>query len=186
MADLVTKEVQKALATYLLTAIPELEDVVDGFPEANINLKYPSISIATMPSVYTPLNPYIFSQPAAVSHQSNVKYVVGQYNWKLQLDLWESYKEKRHALHEKFMAAFHNNIPNTSGLVLTLSNYHGILCSYTMVRYAPDNSEAGSQRKEWRATIDLEANCKAVLTKQQYIITQEPELTLETPNNIEP
>lgn len=174
----VTEEVTAELGDYLRNAL-QLRQVIEDFPDPNQSLSYPALSLSIIGADYQPETPYIHNQPSASNHKSDVKYVVGQYNWTIRLDFWERSKEERHDLYERFFQAFSPNLPR-HGLSLTLKNYHDIICSYTQTNFSLGDSEEASQRREWRAQVDIVANCRAVLTKREYIVTQEPQLTLET------
>lgn len=178
----VTKEVLEALGAFLDDAIPDLRQILYDFPESNRNLQYPSASIFVVGSELQNLHPYVFSQGSVSNSKADVKWVIGQYDWSIQLDLWERTKEERHDLYEKLILAFNQTPPNT-GVHLPLENYHNVVCSYTITNYSIEDSEASSQRKEWRATVDIVANCKAVVEKSEFII-EESEVTLETPDEI--
>ena len=179
----VTKEVYARLAKHLDRGIPRLRNVIEGFPEANRKLKLPCISIDIQPTPYIPLQPYIWEQGGESDNKADIKYVVGEYEWPIQLDLWARTKEELHDLYEDFHVACNSQLPQV-GLSLVLKEYHDIICSYTMTGMSFETNEVNAQRKEWRAIVTLEANCKAVIEKEEFIITEEPEVTLETPNEI--
>lgn len=179
----VTREVLEQLGKHLDDQIPELNQIIYDFPESNIKLKYPAISMLVTNDDYVNEMPYILKQGELSGYKKDIYYVLGQHNWSIQLDLWERSKEERHDLFERFMMGFNSSLPNP-GLNLTLKNYHGISCSYTMTNYSLEDSEVSSQRKEWRAIINIVANCKSVLSKREYIITENPELTLDITDEI--
>ncbi len=181
----VTKDMLEALGSYLDTMIPELVQVLYQFPEANDVLKYPSLCITTTSTEHQNQMPYIYSMgaiPTAAPIKTATKYVVGEYVFGLQLDLWASSKEQRHALYDKFYTGFNSQLPK-AGLFLTLKNYHNVNCNYLITAVDYQDSDIDAQRKEWRAIIRVEANCVAVLAKDEFIIT-DTDVTLETPDNI--
>ncbi len=179
----VTKEILIALREHFDKYIPKLRTILLEFPESNQRLRLPALSIGISNVGHEPLFPYPFETGSVQDHQSEIKYVVGQYNWTLQLDLWAKTKEELHDLYEDFYQGFNNNV-RLPGLSLELRDYYGIMCNYYIVGFSFANDEIGSQTKEWRATVDLEANCKAILRKSEYIITDTPELTFTTPREI--
>ena len=167
-----TEVITDQLAEYLKKNVSGVKEVISGFPEANRNLKYPSISLLAEADTYINWMPYIFSKEDTVGTEAKVKYVVGQFNWRIQVDIWERSKEQREDFMQKFFLAFHKSIPAQTGLHLTLEEYHNVGCSYTMVGYKPNMNDERSQKKEWRATVDLVANCRAVVDSKQYVMTQ--------------
>ena len=177
----VTDEWERALGAHLEANIKGLHTMA-GFPEANQRLKYPMIAISTKTAPITNTYPEIHEIGAVTNNKALVKYVTGWYDFSIQLDIFERSKEERHDLYEKFYDAFNTNFPQ-SGLKLVLDNYHGIVCSYQMTRYAPDMNENRSKTKEWRAIVDIEGNCKAIRCKEEYIISQ-TETTLDVGTDI--
>jgi hypothetical protein len=173
-----TKAVLEALGNHLDNRMPKLKQVLLDFPEANINLLYPALSIATGNVAITPENPpYIQKQDAAIGTQAKIYYVVGKFDWQFQIDIWERSKEQRHDMFQEFITAFNSEWP-FSGVSLTLKDYHDVICNYLITDYSLQDTEASSQRKEWRATVEVIANCKLVMTKDEYLM-QSHELTLE-------
>jgi hypothetical protein len=173
-----TKEVVERLAAFLDAKIPSLAQVLSDFPEANTVLKYPAISISHGPATFTYAIPTVYAQGVPASNAADVKYDVGWFDWSLQIDLWERTKEQRYDLFEEFFSAFHDAVPST-GINLTLTQYHNVICNYFMQSHAFEDGEVSSQRKEWRARINVAAMSRTVLTKREYIITQPPETQLE-------
>ena len=178
MAESVSIEVIRRLGVYLKASVTDLCQVLEDWPESNMDLKYPSLTIfsGATPKL-TPCAPWQLSDVAADGNNQAVnKYVIGQYDFSLQLDLWCSSKVSRHKLYEKMVLAFSgpfiDGTSDTTGIGLNLTDYHNIMCRYDLTGYKFDDSEAGSQRKEWRVKLDVLANCRAVVERQQYIIIE--------------
>lgn len=179
----VTKEVVKQFADFLKKNVRILKDVKEDWPSASQKLRYPSATIFTNIPEYEPLFPYplVPFDPNIVltKPEIKVKYVVGQYDWSLQLDLWTGNKFNRHDLYEEVFQAFHKQIrkignfnsrvPQT-GLILTLDDYFKIPCIYTWAGYNFEDSEISSQRREWRVKIDILANTKAIVETDDFAI----------------
>jgi len=170
----ITKEVLKHLADHLKKEMPELRQILLDFPEANKSLVYPSVSLFVQAPEYTPeMNPYLhnfvdISQPMAPKHK--VRYVSGEYDWKIQADIWCQYKEERHRLYDQFYKAFNSQFP-TLGLTLEMKDYFEVLCRYDMIGFNyGDDGELSSQTKEWRVKIDIIGHCKAIIERTESII----------------
>lgn len=176
MIESATKEIVKCLADYIKQLMPELEDVLCDWPEPNVVLKYPAMTVFTGAPTHRPFAPYIISNTAKGSDKFVSKYVVGDYEWKIQLDMWCSHKPQRHALYERFYQAFNNQFVTeeheTAGISLPLVGYHNTIARYDLVSYNFDDSEAGSQRKEWRTKFGILAHCKAILEREHYKIVE--------------
>lgn len=172
MAESITDIVLETLGAYLKSNVSGVRQVIHGFPEPNINMKFPSISVLSKKPGYAGVDPYEYSKGQVSGTKAKVKFVVGQYDWKIQVDLWHLTREELDDLYEKFFSAVNPDIPDKSGLVLTMDKYHGNTCEYTMTAMQPMTEASESRRKQWRISIDLVANCLAIIEKEQYIITQ--------------
>jgi hypothetical protein len=140
----------------------DFRQILTDFPESNINLKYPALALtAQAPEIMT-YSPHVHSSEQVNSALYRHKYIVGQYNWSIQADLWERTKEECYDLQEEFFTKFANMWPSQAGLNLVLKNYHDVICSYQIVSNSREDAEIASQRKEWRAIIAIQANCKAI------------------------
>lgn len=168
----VSREIVKRLAVHLREKMPELQAVLEDWPDPNLALDYPSISIFTQPATHRPYPPYLLSSEDSEDGNSVIsKHVVGDYEWKLQLDMWCSSKPQRNALYEAFYRAFNSQfvdgINEMVGISLSLVDYHNVLARYDLLEYNYDtDNEAATQRKEWRAKMTVISHCKAILVRQ--------------------
>lgn len=136
-------------------------------------MKFPSISVIAKNPIYMNMNPHIYTKGQVSNNKADIKYVVGQYDWKFQVDIWERTREELDDLYEKFFLAMNKDIPERTGLTLLMEKYHGNTCEYTITGIQPKTEDSGSTRKQWRMSVDLVANCLAIIEKEQYIITQQ-------------
>lgn len=173
-SDLVTKAIIKELGDHLQTNMRELKEVLLDWPDANRELKYPSLSIFTATPSSVPFIPYQLSTTDPKNNKVKTLNVVGQYEWNIQLDFWTGNKEERHVLFQSFVKAFNSQYikgeRENAGLVLALKDYHGIFATYDQTNYSFDDSEAGSQRREWRVQVNILAETKQVLEREQFAI----------------
>lgn len=188
-SESVTEELIKRIGEHLKDNMPNLSDVLYEFPESNIEIDYPSLSIIQAGDLdYTPeMTPYPYVEIGSgdiTASKADVRYVVGQYNGVLQLDLWCRNKEERDDLYEEFFQAFNSQFP-VLGLTLSLTDYHSALCRYDLRGSSKEDSEISSQRKEWRVRIDVMFNCKAILEKEEFIV-EETEVTSDIQVTSEP
>jgi hypothetical protein len=167
----VTREVVHRLGDYLLERMPMIRQVIHDFPEANIQLQYPCISIFSNEPEFSPqMAPYEYSSTQVNNTQYEFLYVVGMYEWQIQVDIWCQTKEQRHKLYDQFFRAFNSQFP-IMGLSLNLTDYYDIICRYDQVALNFNtDGEAAAQRKEWRVKIDLLGNCKAIVDRSEFAI----------------
>lgn len=157
--------------------------VYSEFPTANQKLALPALTIFRGAPDYDNLDPYFLSKTDPdVDNKIFVKYIVGQYDLRMQLDLWTGNKKERETLFESVFQKLNPDII-PMGLSLKLTDYHDIWARYDLVGHEFMDDEASAQRQEWRVRLELLAHVKAVLVKEEYaIITIENQLT--TPDNI--
>lgn len=178
----ITEILPKALGKYLLDEVSGLKDYYDQFPAPNRSIDMPSVSILFQTPEFTPESvPYLVNpvDPSQVqSSKSRVKWVVGQYEGRVQLDLWTRNKEERDDLTDAIFNALNPNI-TPMGLTLELDEYFGVLCDYLYVGHGFEDSEITSQTDEWRTIFEILISCKAVRERREFII-EDSELQLET------
>lgn len=175
------RSVMSELATLLDTELGSaIEQVLPEWPSANVEMDLPSITLTLAGNPeFTPHAPVAFSLGAVTDHQSSNKYVVGQYDFRVQLDIWAKYKKQRSSLYE---AVFNILRPTTgTGLVLQLTDYHNVYCPVSLDGFGHSDNQGSAMNAEWRATVFLVGTCMAVNTSTDYIITQVPEITVELP-----
>jgi len=182
LIESVTKELLERLGKHLQSNVGKLAQVIYEWPAANVALKYPSLSIITKGEPrYENLAPYVWENEAPnASNKTAVKYVVGAYEWPLQLDLWTKSKEDRHEYYQKLFLAFNTNL-DAPGINATMENYHDAIARYDFIGFQYQDDEISAQRTEWRVTMNVLAQCKAIVTKDEFaIITSQVSLTPTT------
>lgn len=169
--DQPSKAIVHTLGKYLKTTMPSIMKVFDGWPESNLTVEHPSLTIMTIDPGYThEMNPYEYKYEVIKDAKYKFLYVVGEYNTSLQLDIWCRNKAERYRVIDEFQKAFLGSWPDLS-LLLPMENYHDIICRYDVEDYNFDSDgEVSSQTKEWRVKIDLLAHCKAVHSREEFAI----------------
>ena len=182
--DNAVKATMEALGAYLKLAMPKLTSVLYDFPNANVKLSYPALSIISGEPTYTNHMPYLLSQDDVASgeHKAKARYIVGQYDFKLQLDFWCGNKEERFKVYQEFFQVFNPDM-DVMGLSLQLTKNFGTWARYDLVGHNFSDGEEVSQRAEWRARVSVLATCKAVLDKTRFIITEPIENNLDPTHN---
>lgn len=178
-----SRAVVKALMEHLKASMPELAAVYDDFPNHNQALKYPALTVFTNEPKFENLMPYVHSKKDPTGISSEVVKVIGQYEFRLQLDLWSKTKFERHDLYESLFRALNPNSLNP-GLSIKLTEYYDLWCRYTFISFSFLGSEPESQRNEFRAKINVIADVKAV-TESVESLMDTIENNLEIPSPVE-
>lgn len=176
--------VTAALGTYLKARMPSVRQVLNEWPSGNIALDMPSLSLLTSGTAnFIPVQPYLLSVGPVVDHKATSLYVIGEYEVKLQIDLWARNKIERQKVLQEFIDAFYEPV-DPPGLHLVLADYYSVLCTYWQEGYRNQDSEASAQRQEWRTTFDVTAMAFAIRTRVDSII-ETTGLQFETPATIQ-
>ena len=179
----VTEEITKALGEHLKTKMCSLKQVLLDWPHPNRNLSFPSLTISTGTPIFSPSGTiYELSREEITATKSTVNYIVGDYEWELQLDFWCRDKAQRHRIYDEFFRAMHDQLPKT-GIALNVVDYFGVYCHYVHTGLDFSDSEEASQRREWRLRVPVVADTKAIMPKEEFIILQ-TELDLEVSETI--
>jgi hypothetical protein len=169
----ITEAVPTVLGKYLVDEVNSLREYYPEFPAPNMTLEMPSVSIFAPSPEFRPLTPYLKKpvDPAEiVNHKAPVQWVVGIYDFNLQLDLWARSKEERDDMFDQLFNALNPDI-QPMGLRLQMEEYFGQLCEYVYNGHEVSDSEERSQRDEWRLTLNVLATCKAIRTRKEFIST---------------
>lgn len=173
----ISEIVPKVLGDYLLKNVSGLKEFYDEWPNASVKLKMPSVSVlVTRMDFKATSNPYktkVVELADIVANKAKVKWVVGDYEMPIQLDIWAGSKEERDDLFDAVFNALNPRI-SPMGLVLKMDEYFGCLCDYLYVGHEFADNEERSQKDEWRVTLSILATCKAIRDRKEFIITDTP------------
>jgi hypothetical protein len=178
-----SRAVVKALIDHLKASMPNLAAIYDDFPNHNQPLKYPALTVFTGQPKFTNLMPYVHSKKDPTGVTSEVVKIIGQYEFRLQLDVWAKTKFERHDLYEELFRALNPNALNP-GLSLKLSEYYDLWCRVTLIGFSFLGSEAESQRNEFRAKVDVIVDVKAATDSVESLMDT-IENNLEIPSPVE-
>lgn len=168
----ITEVVPKALAAYLLKSVQGLKQAFDEFPASTQKIDMPSVSVfAASDARFRPLMPYTIPiDPTKITgHKAKVKWVVGIYDFTLQIDLWARNKEERDDVFDSLFNALNPQI-SPMGLVLPMEEYFNQFCDFVYVGHQYQDSEIRAQRDEWRVTLNVLVTCKAIRERSEFII----------------
>lgn len=161
------------LRKHLLDCVPALEQILTEFPTPNIQLVFPSLSMIESGQQFTNEMPYELTvcPPGGTAAQGKVVWIAGQWDYKMQLDLWcRSVPERDLILHRVFKAL--NPKVNPMGLSLILPDYYNLWARFDVDGIENIDGEQGSQRGEWRTKISVLGSLKQVLETQESWITK--------------
>jgi len=170
-----TKILVKNLMALIKERMPVIQQAYDDFPAANQQLVFPCFSIFTQDPVFTPGQPYVIAKGAKITTGRDagkypVNYVIGQWNFSLQVDFWCESKAQRHQIHEDFVQAF-NDISPSAGVTVDMVDYYGECCHATFGKSSfSEDSEISSQRNEWRFKIDLSTTVRCIKQKMEFLM----------------
>ncbi len=170
------KELVAQFAAYLRVKMPSIHRVNEEWPDANVQLDMPAISIITKKTTYSPYMPVEYNQVTTPVTDPNmpkltIDMLVGDWDQVLQLDLWAKNKEERSQIFEEFFRAMTPTTPDIpNGISLQLPNYYNVWCRFDIDSYEYLDDEASAQRSERRAMISILSNCPVVRTQVLPVI----------------
>jgi len=177
------RAIAEVLATDLAGRNLGFSQVLPEWPEANKLMTLPAAAIETSGQPqYERCAPYLLSMGTVANNKATNLYVVGEYTLNLQLDIWTKYKVQRDSLYEAVFQAIQS--PNPQGYSLQLAAYYNEWVTFTLKGYKFMDEGNSLHEKTWRAVLQLEASCRAISTTTDFVITQPPVLTFDTPANI--
>ena len=158
--------------------------IYDEWPNHNETMALPALSInCTNARFKRSSNPEQLTQGSVVDNIATSTYFIGDYDLNVQLDIWARYKPERATLYRELFDLLQAPLDG-SGLIISLPNYFSQKVALTEVGHRLPDSPELSSRQEWRATLEFEASVNAVVSRDEYIMTEVPEITFTTPNQI--
>ena len=161
-------------AIYLLAEIPEL-GVLKEWPNANQTLNYPMVSLVSGKAqlMNRPLEQIALTEPDE-DGKVTATYVVGQYDYKLQADIWAGNKAERDVYLGKFLDAVNKEAmdstgkDNPMGLSLKLPSYFDIIARLDVDSHEYQDDMQAAQRQERRVRVDILVNVRAIKQRTLY------------------
>lgn len=162
------------LRDYLTMAVPGLT-VIPEWPGANEPLVYPTASLFSgMVQTKNRAPEAVAVTDPDADNKVTVTQVVGEHDFKLQLDLWCGTRQERDTVLGQVIAAINAQCQaptgedRAAGLSLQLEAYYNEWARFDIdgSRYVDD--EAAAQRQERRAKLDLLVNCRALNQRTYY------------------
>lgn len=164
------------LVAYIKAQVPALT-VLNEFPAANVKLTYPSLSVFSQPAKFTNHMPVVLATTTPVAGQVTATEDVGEYDLKMQLDLWTRTKPERDTILGQVLDAINAAVADTTGnnnsmgLQLQLADYFNEWARYDIDGHQYLDDEAAAQRQERRVKIDVLANVRAIRQRTYYAMS---------------
>lgn len=177
--ELITREIVERLGEHIRQSVPNVAKILVEWPSSSEILEYPSVTILTKEVRYTNAQSYVMHQGVTNPRKkAELKYVVGYYDFSFRVEGWAKNKEDRHELFAALQNAFVPE-PRLPGVNLVLEGYHNAIAHYHVEGMRYGDAESASQRTEWRVILDIVSGCRAIVTKEEFVILT-TQLQLET------
>lgn len=169
---------ENAFADYLRAQVPGLTVYLE-WPAPNQQLTYPSVTLFSGKDSFMNLMPETIA--TTLPDQLNktlVTQIIGEHDWKMQLDLWCASKFERETTLGAIKAAINAQVSDgsgqnkASGLSLQLTNYYNDWARFDIDSIERVDDEASAQRRERRVKISLLVNCREIAQQTLYAMTQ--------------
>jgi hypothetical protein len=179
MVESPAEEILTALSEYINRRVRFRETII-GWPDSSRKLSLPAVSFM----VKTPRMRHFHSELQTLGTIKEGKadpiYVVGEWEFSIQMDLWLKTKAERYDALEKMFHVFYCGDDEPRPVLhIKLEKYHKTKASYYLRDYSiPDDSQTAINQ-EWRAIIDITATCDMLVERENEAIILESELNLE-------
>lgn len=168
--------ITELLRTTMAGAISGLT-VLDEWPNANQKLVYPTVTLNSKTPRYRNLPKEEIARTLPdIDNKTLVTYIVGEYDYGIQMDLWCANKIQRGVMLGailKFLDAdaMEDLGDNKAlGLSLTLTNYFNTIARLDYDRHELMDNEGAAERQERRVKIDLLVNVRAIRQRTMYAV----------------
>jgi len=150
-----------ALVTYFQSALGSSFRVRRGWPEPGVDLDLQTGPVLTLftsgEGDHESVSPYQVDA-ATVSESITVTYKTANLKFRAQLDLWAQYRYARDQAATSVGAVLHNDLPFTTGLVLTTTPGRPVHAVARALNF-PDDGEsvaAGEWRRTWMLDVQTD------------------------------
>jgi len=170
------KNLLKALGEDILIKIPEIKKFHNQWPSGQEALDMPCISLVTVGKpIITKRFPTRISETALEGNKVVSRYITGQWEHNIQLDLWCEYKETREKLLMQIVDYFDSQFKESAGpqgLRLVIPEYFDSIASYILTGYTNLDSEDSSKLSEFRVKFDIIADSPKITEREEYLMKQ--------------
>lgn len=157
-----------ALVTHLATELGDNATVREGWPEHEVDFDIeagPVVSVVAGEAPEERCSPQHLSTVEDEDGNMLVTYKVANLSFPVQVDLFTAYKVQRDSLALSVLQALENQVPFSSALWLTHSDYYGRSVTFEITGQDRTQDQAGVERGEWCARFNLRADTVVVTTR---------------------
>lgn len=167
------KSILMALGDSIIEAIPEIKKSDFQWPDPQSQMDMPclSIMVAGTPALNRRIPEFISSEALPDGKYKN-RYATGQWEHKIQIDLWCDYKELREVLLNKIVDYFDKQFieeGKPTGVRLVVGD---IIASYILTGYNYMDSEDSAKTSEFRIKFDVVCDSPRVVEKEEFVMKQ--------------
>lgn len=144
--------------------------VINGWPNPKNKMVLPSLSVISLERNFKARYPTLIkTSPNLENPEYNDSvYLIGDYNYPIQLDLWCEEDFERSIWVEKIESFFNSQFLDNeqpTGLSLKLIDYSDMIARYDNVNYTYVDGEDSIQRSEYRAKFSVDTSYSKIVVK---------------------
>lgn len=173
-------EILRVLGDYLDKKL-RFSQVIIGWPQYNQKLKHPALSVVEKNSVFRPFPPQEIKRFKTSGPKADILWLVGEYEFSIQLDIWAKTKADRNDLYERMFVVLNDSAGEmpSSCFTLPMPKYHGIPATYFFEGFSLPDEERSTLEGEWRVLVRVKGVCDATLRKDNEPIILDPSVEIE-------
>lgn len=167
------KSILEALGNSICEYVEEIKKTDFQWPDPQSQMDMPCLSILAVgtPALSRRI-PEAISSTALDNGKYLNKYITGQWEHKIQVDLWCEYKEQREVLINRIVDFFDKQFieeGKPTGVRLAVGD---IIASYILTGYNYMDSEESAKTSEWRIKFDVVCDSPRVVEKEEFVMKQ--------------
>lgn len=166
-----------AIGKDMVEKIPELNKFFPQWPSGQEAMDMPCLSIIAVGTPAFTMRHHVGLNmaPSETEGKNLVRYITGDWEHKLQIDLWCEYKAQRELILQKIVDYFDSQFVSgdqPSGVRLSMPDYFDSIASYILKGYNYMDSEDSAKTSEWRVKFDVVCDSPKVVEKDEYVMKQ--------------
>ena len=174
----------KTLAKHIQENIPEIKKVYDFWPSSKDKMDLPSITLLANKRPVTSYPPELLKTSDNPENPDLIDsvYLIGHFDYTIQLDLWCDTKSERQKMEKKVEDLFTQNFSENEGqlgIELTLHDNDDVIARYDNVGYDYFDDGESSSLSEYRVKFEILVSHPKVIKKtesrmSEIILEQHP------------
>lgn len=149
--------------------------VYENWPDSKDKMVLPSISLLANNRQNEKYFPELVSSKPNIDNPDlkDSVYIVGHFDFTIQLDAWTEYKHERVGLVKKIEELFFKEFIDSelpSGITLTMTEYNDTIARYDIVGYNYIDSDTTASKSEFRLKMDILVSHPETIKKTENIM----------------